>query len=103
MFSALSEEQLEDIARLMILQLNRTLEDRGFEVAVSDDVCAWLVQTTCRDRSYGARPLRRAIQRHLEDALSEALLQGQFHGKGRIEVYLEGDTVTFRKPIETSA
>jgi ATP-dependent Clp protease ATP-binding subunit ClpC len=102
-FSALSEDQLEDITQLMVRQLNKTLEDRGFEVEVSDEVCKWLVQTTCRDRSYGARPLRRAIQRHIEDELSEALLQGQFHGKGRIEVFLEGERVAFRKPTETPA
>jgi ATP-dependent Clp protease ATP-binding subunit ClpC len=102
-FSALSEDQLEDITQLMVRQLNKTLEDRGFEVEVSDEVCKWLVDTTCRDRSYGARPLRRAIQRHIEDELSEALLQGQFHGKGRIEVFLEGERVAFRKPTETPA
>ena len=54
-----------------------------------------LVATTCQDRSFGARPLRRAIQRHIEDALSEALIAGRL-GKGKIEVFLDGDGLGFR-------
>jgi ATP-dependent Clp protease ATP-binding subunit ClpC len=102
-FDALSEEQLRQIARIMIQRLNRGLEDRGIQIAVTDDVCAWLVDTTCQDRSFGARPLRRAIQRHIEDALSEALIKGRFQDRGVIEVYLEGDTLGFRAALETTS
>ena len=56
--------------------MNAALADRKVEIVVPDEVCAWLVRTTCTDRSYGARPLRRAIQRHIEDPLSEALIRG---------------------------
>ena len=38
----------------------------------------WIVDKTCADRSYGARPLRRAIQKYIEDPLSEALIKNQF-------------------------
>ena len=81
-FDALSEDQLQHIARIMIQRLNRGLEDRGIQIAVTDEVCEWLVSTTCQDRSFGARPLRRAIQRHIEDALSEALIRGRFQDRG---------------------
>jgi ATP-dependent Clp protease ATP-binding subunit ClpC len=101
-FSALTEPQLEEIALLMIRQLNRSLSDRGIEIVADAEIGNWLVQTTCRDRLYGARPLRRAIQRHIEDALSEALLQGQFQDGGLLEVYLENDRLAFRSPIRTS-
>ena len=40
---------------------------------------------------YGARPLRRAIEQHLEDSLSEALLRGEFHGKDTISIRAEGE------------
>ena len=101
-FDALTEEQLIGIARIMIERLNDALADKDVRLAVTEDVCRWLVQTTCQDRSYGARPLRRAIQRHIEDALSEAIITGAFRGEGVLEVYLDGDTLGFRPlSIET--
>ena len=51
------------------------------------EVVDWIIDATCKDRSYGARPLRRAIQRYVEDPLSEELIRGHLHG-GDIEVYL---------------
>ena len=77
--------------------------ERGIQIDVTDEVCAWLVDTTCQDRSFGARPLRRAIQRHIEDTLSEALIRGRFQDRGVIEVYLEGDRLEFREAMETTS
>jgi len=102
-FDALSEEQLRAIVRIMIRRMNRGLEERDIQILVTDEVCAWLVATTCHDRSFGARPLRRAIQRHIEDALSEALIQGQFQGAAQIQVDLEGERLEFRAAMETSS
>ena len=102
-FDALSEEQLQGIARIMIHRLNAGLKERDVQLTVTDDVCNWLVQTTCQDRSYGARPLRRAIQRHIEDSLSEALIRGEFPERGLIEVYLEDDKLAFRTALEASS
>ncbi|HEX5044172.1 MAG TPA: ATP-dependent Clp protease ATP-binding subunit [Candidatus Polarisedimenticolaceae bacterium] len=102
-FDALSEEQLRNIARIMVERLNISLQQRGIQLVVGDDVCAWLVRETVSDRSYGARPLRRAIQRHIEDSLSEALIEGRFQDRGRIEVFMDGDTLSFRSAIEASA
>jgi ATP-dependent Clp protease ATP-binding subunit ClpC len=101
-FDALSEEQLRLIARILIQGLNRGLEERGIQIAVTDEACEWLVSTTCQDRSFGARPLRRAIQRHIEDALSEALIRGRFPERGLIEVFLEQDRLEFRAAVETT-
>ncbi|MBZ5639691.1 MAG: AAA family ATPase, partial [Acidobacteriia bacterium] len=99
-FDALSEDQLQAIARIMVRKLNASLEERSIQIAVTDEVCAWLVKTTCQDRSYGARPLRRAIQRHVEDPLSEALIRGHFQERGLIEVYLEDGQPAFRATIQ---
>jgi ATP-dependent Clp protease ATP-binding subunit ClpC len=101
-FDALSEDQLRHIARILIQGLNRGLEERGIQIAVTDEACEWLVSTTCQDRSFGARPLRRAIQRHIEDALSEALIRGRFPERGLIEVFLEQDRLEFRAAVETT-
>ena len=95
-FDALSEEQLRQIARILVERLNEGLTEHGIELEVTDEVCDFLVEATGQDRSYGARPLRRAIQRHIEDALSETLISGGVE-RGAIEVYLEaGEKVAFR-------
>jgi len=102
-FDALAEEQLGQIARIMVQRLNAGLADQKIQLRVTDEVCDWLVRTTCQDRSYGARPLRRAIQRHIEDELSEALIMGSLE-RGDIEVYLADDEhVAFRSVMETSS
>ena len=56
---------------------------------------------TCKDRSYGARPLRRAIQRYVEDPLSEELIRGHLRG-GEIEVYLDGGSLAYRPAGEVA-
>ncbi|MBD3867098.1 MAG: ATP-dependent Clp protease ATP-binding subunit [Acidobacteria bacterium] len=99
-FDSLTEEQLGEIARIMIRRLNASLSDRNTEIVATDEACRWLVQATCKDRAYGARPLRRAIQKHIEDALSDAIITGRFQGQGVIEVYLDGEKLNFRDPVE---
>ena len=56
--------------------LNLTLQKHRLSVTLTDAACDWLVKTTLRDRAYGARPLRRAIQKQVEDPLAE-LMVGQ--------------------------
>jgi ATP-dependent Clp protease ATP-binding subunit ClpC len=76
--------------------LNKTLSRRGLEVRLTDEAKRWIVDKTCADRSYGARPLRRALQKHVEDPLSEALIQGSLEGATLVEVYAEGGELTYR-------
>ncbi|MEW5807544.1 MAG: ATP-dependent Clp protease ATP-binding subunit [Acidobacteriota bacterium] len=101
-FDSLSEEQLWQVARLMVKDLNRTLSSKNIEVKPVEEVYQWLVKSTCTDRSYGARPLRRAIQKHIEDVISESLIQGKFQEKDIIEVFLEGGKLSFRSVIKTA-
>jgi ATP-dependent Clp protease ATP-binding subunit ClpC len=95
-FEPLSEMDLVAIVGLLVEQLNRTLERRRMRVTLTDEARAWLVRKTCNDRSYGARPLRRALQKHVEDPLAEALIQGEFGDAGQVEVYLDGDQLHYR-------
>jgi ATP-dependent Clp protease ATP-binding subunit ClpC len=85
-FDALTEEDLVKITRLLVEQLNHNLKEKGIAISLRDEAVEWLLTKTLSDRSYGARPLRRAIQRHIEDALSEAFIRGQIRSGRGIEV-----------------
>jgi len=76
-FDALTDEDLIAITRLLVEQLNENLKEKGIAISIDEDAVRWLLARTLKNRSYGARPLRRAIQRHIEDALSEAFIRGQ--------------------------
>jgi len=85
-FDALSDEDLVRITRLLVSQLNDNLKEKGLRIELSDEAVAWLLEKTVSDRSYGARPLRRAIQRHVEDPLSEAFIRGEVKPGAPIQV-----------------
>ncbi|MCA1817463.1 MAG: ATP-dependent Clp protease ATP-binding subunit [Acidobacteria bacterium] len=95
-FDQLFEEELLEIVGLQIAELNRTLGKRGLEVRLTEDAKRWIVQKTCADRSYGARPLRRALQKYVEDPLSEALIQGELAGSPVVEVYEDEGALSHR-------
>jgi ATP-dependent Clp protease ATP-binding subunit ClpC len=96
-FNALTEADLIQIVELMVNQLNQNLAQRAITVTVTEDARKWILNKTVVDRSYGARPLRRALQKYIEDPLSEALIQGMFEQRPTfIEVYLENDQLFYR-------
>ncbi len=99
-FEALSDDDLRKITEMLIEQLNRNLLDRDLQISIAPEVIDWIIDTTCRDRSYGARPLRRAIQRYVEDPLSEELIRGRLQN-GKVEVYLEAGAVACRMAGQT--
>jgi ATP-dependent Clp protease ATP-binding subunit ClpC len=101
-FEALTDDDLRRIMWLLVTQLNDNLVDRKLKIALSPEVIDWIIEVTCKDRSYGARPLRRAIQRYVEDPLSEELIRGHLHG-GDIEVYLDTGQLSYRPAGELEA
>jgi ATP-dependent Clp protease ATP-binding subunit ClpC len=94
-FEALSSEDLRRILGLLIEQVNANLTDRHLRVTLHPDAVDWIIEATCRDRSYGARPLRRAVQRHIEDPLAEELIRGRLP-RGEVEVYVDGSVLAYR-------
>ena len=94
-FDPLGDDDLRRILLLLVEQLNDNLVDRRLRVRLTPEAVDWIINVTCRDRSYGARPLRRAIQRYVEDPLSDELIRGQLRG-GEVEVYLDGDALRCR-------
>jgi ATP-dependent Clp protease ATP-binding subunit ClpC len=98
-FDQLLEEELLEVVQLQVDQMNKTMARHGLEVKLTPEAKRWIVDKTCADRSYGARPLRRALQKHVEDPLSEAMIQGQLGQASLIEIYVNGEELTHR-PVE---
>src|SRR5881227_2076179 len=99
-FNALNENDLIQILELMVNQLNQNLAQKAITVTVADEAKKWNLNQTLTDRNYGARPLRRALQKYIEDPLSEALIQGTITTRPAfIEVYLE-DNKLFYRPVD---
>ena len=101
-FDELLNHELLDVIQLQVEQINKTMLRHGFEVRLTDEAKKWIVEKTCADRSYGARPLRRALQKYVEDPLSEALIQGHLGDASLIEMFLDGDDLNYR-PIGVEA
>ena len=101
LFSALTENGLIQILELMVSQLNQNLAPKSITVTVTDEVKKWVLSQTLGDRSYGARPLRRALQKYVEDPLSEALIRGTITTRPAfIEVFLEDNKLYYR-PVDS--
>jgi ATP-dependent Clp protease ATP-binding subunit ClpC len=94
-FEPLSDDDLRRITGLLVDNLNRHLADRQLRIEVHPEAVDWIIEATCKDRSYGARPLRRAMQRYIEDPLSEELIRGHLQS-GVVEVYLDQGTLAWR-------
>ncbi|MFQ5663106.1 MAG: ATP-dependent Clp protease ATP-binding subunit [Terriglobia bacterium] len=99
-FNALSHEDLLKIIDLLVGEINRNVAHRGVVLQMTAEARTWVLEKTCSDRSYGARPLRRALQKHIEDPLSEALITGQVQPPATLEVIVEEDRLGFRAVLE---
>jgi ATP-dependent Clp protease ATP-binding subunit ClpC len=95
-FNPLGDEDLLRIIDLLVGQLNDTLIHRQVQVVLSPEARQWILEKTCADRSYGARPLRRALQKYVEDPLSEALIQGGIQRPATLQIYVAGEGLQFR-------
>ncbi|ERK71808.1 ATP-dependent Clp protease ATP-binding subunit [Leifsonia aquatica] len=94
-FSTLSKDELGEIVELNIDRLVKRLTERRLELAVTPDARAWLAERGF-DPIYGARPLRRLMQREIDDRLATALLAGEIRDGDLVRVDLapEGDRLT---------
>jgi ATP-dependent Clp protease ATP-binding subunit ClpC len=101
-FDQLLDHELLEVVQLQIEQINKTMMRHGLEIRLTEEAKSWIVAKTCADRSYGARPLRRALQKYVEDPLSEALIQGHLQAASLIEVFRDGDELNYR-PVGVDA
>ena len=98
-FDELTDEDLAAIIDLQLGELNLLLAKQGVTLTMTDEARKWLLDQTASDRTYGARPLKRALQKHVEDAISEAMIQGHVGDDGEIEIYLQNDVLALRFAI----
>ena len=78
----------------MLADTSRALADKNISLIVSDEAKRYLMKKGT-DLKYGARPLRRAIQRYVEDELSEKVLQQEINSGNTVKVDLENDELKF--------
>jgi len=94
MFSPLSIEQMESIVDLQLKEVQDRLNEYNVKVELSSTARTWLAKQGY-DAAFGARPLRRAIQKFVESPLSIELLGGKFVGGGTVKVDVADDKIVF--------
>ena len=95
-FSKLSDDEIKEIASLMLKSVEKRLDSMNISISFDDDVIALLAREGT-DPVYGARPMRREIQRRIEDALSTEILDGKIAAGDSVQCRLDGDNILFEK------
>ncbi len=95
-FHALTQGELKQIVDIQLKILNKRLADRKIILEPTDAACDWLSRTGY-DPIYGARPLKRLIQKDIENPLALRMLKGDFMDGDRIQIDSDGDGLTFNK------
>jgi ATP-dependent Clp protease ATP-binding subunit ClpB len=95
-FKRLTKEQLAEIVDLQLTRLRARLAERGIEVELTDDAKAALAEAGW-DPTFGARPLKRAIQRLVENPLALRLLEGEFADGDTVRVDAQNGDIVFTR------
>jgi ATP-dependent Clp protease ATP-binding subunit ClpC len=92
-FKPLSRKNLELIVELELKKVTKRLIEHGLKIDITQEAKDFLIDKGT-NTDFGARPLRRAIEQHVEDPLSEELLRGSFKGKDLIKISLKVESET---------
>ncbi|RBY83004.1 ATP-dependent Clp protease ATP-binding subunit [Geodermatophilus sp. TF02-6] len=103
-FTQLEDQQLQQITRLLLDETRRRLAAQDIEVAFTDDAVAWIAEHGFEPQ-FGARPLRRAIQREVDNRLAQLLLDGRLTPHQRVTVDVRDGALDFvvDQPAEAAA
>lgn len=94
-FHQLEEEHLKEIVEIMLKSLLKRIKEMNIEIEVSDEAKSMLMKKGF-DQQYGARPLRRAITKLVEDQLSEEILKGNVKAGSKVQIVVEEEKLVFR-------
>jgi ATP-dependent Clp protease ATP-binding subunit ClpC len=100
-FKSLGREDMKAIVELELRNVSNRLKDQGLVFDFSEAAKTFLIEKGY-DVKYGARPLRRAIERHLEDSLAEAILGGEIKAGEVIQVDVQDDQLSFEQGQQVS-
>jgi len=95
-FDSLNQQQLRQVIDLLIEEVKKRLSEHKMAVELTDAAKAWLLKEGY-DPAYGARPLRRAIQRYVENPISKGILDGEYVEGNTIQVDAKAEGLTFAK------
>ena len=103
-FHELTEEQLRSVVDLMVKDLQKRLAERKLNIELTEKAKSWLAKEGY-DPVFGARPLRRVIERYVENSLSTKLLRGEFKEGDTVKVDLGDEGLTFvaKAPAKAAA
>ena len=101
-FEPLSQDELADIVELMLGEVGERLSDRNVSIEVTDAAKKALVEEGY-DPAFGARPLRRVVERQIENALAKRILSGEFEDGEKIVVDFKDDAYSFEKTDVTAS
>jgi ATP-dependent Clp protease ATP-binding subunit ClpB len=94
LFHSLSKKDMSGIINIQLQRLQNRLANKKINLAISDNAKSFLVDSGYNPL-FGARPLKRAIQRHLEDPLAMELLEGKFQEGDNINVTMDSGNLVF--------
>jgi len=95
-FHSLTKEHVKQIVDLQMAEIRERLEERGLSVELTEAARDWLAEEGY-DPQFGARPLRRTLQKHVESQLAKRLLEGQFHPGDVVVVDVSDGQLTFTR------
>jgi ATP-dependent Clp protease ATP-binding subunit ClpC len=96
-FHPLTQEHLVKIVDMLVGELNaQMIADRAVQLDVTQEVKEWLIRENYQP-TYGARPMRRAVQKYLADPLSEDILRGRFKDVHKVLVTLKNGSIEFQE------
>jgi ATP-dependent Clp protease ATP-binding subunit ClpC len=97
-FKPLNREDMKEIVELELGYIRERLQDRGMELEITDEAKEFLINVEYNPE-FGARPLRRSIERYIEDPMSEEILRGNYEGKNLVRVSIKEDHLYF-EPLD---
>ena len=100
-FHSLTLDDFTKIAKILMKNINKRLQKQGIELKLTERALSYIVSQGA-DAEYGARPLRRFIQQHVEDAIAEKILLGELEKQGTIIIDFENNRLTFKNEKSTS-
>ena len=97
-FNPLTNTELQQICRLLVDDVNQALVHKGIQISIDDAVVQWLLDKAAAESNSGARPLRRAIQRYIEDELSEYMIRNKENVTEKVEFTVQDGEVVLVNP-----